>query len=163
MPNAVDEIIAGEQCLSRLDYEKAYRHFVKAVKLNPKEGRAYFGKAEASIGMPKVKPEDIAALYKKAIELEPDNPQFIEAYAVFCMDAGRFNEAESLYNMVAKLDKDNAPYYYSDFAIKFYTIAPQVMENLMDEKGKEIVARKSLDYLLKALQINKEYAKRLLD
>ena len=105
----------------------------------------------------------MAALYKKAIELEPDNPQYLEAYAVFCMESGRFNEAESLYNKIADLDRENAPYYYSDFAIQYYTIAPQVMEHLMDEKGKELVAKKSMNYLLKALTIDKEYAKRLLD
>jgi len=37
------------------------------------------------------------------------------------------------------------------------------MESLMDDKGKEIIARKSLDYLLKALKIEKDYAKRLLE
>jgi hypothetical protein len=79
------------------------------------------------------------------------------------MDLGRFNDAETVYNKIAEIDGDNAPYYLSDFAIRYYTLAPVVMESFMDEKGKEIIAKKSLDYLLKALKIEKDYAKRLLE
>jgi tetratricopeptide (TPR) repeat protein len=161
--DAEGELIAGEQELGRLDYEKAFKHFSNAIKLNPKEPRAYFGKAESSVGMPKVKPEEVASLYKKAIELDPKNPMFLEAYANFCMEAGRFNEAEEFYNKVSELDSDNAPSYYTDFAIKYYTYAPQVMAEMLDDQGKEIIAKKSLSYLLKAMNIDKEYAKRLLD
>ncbi|MCK5548155.1 MAG: tetratricopeptide repeat protein [Thermoplasmata archaeon] len=163
MPNVNNDLMAGEQYLSRMEYSKAHKHFSKAIKQNPKEGRAYFGKAEASIGVPKADAEEVASLYKKAIDLDSKNPQFIEAYAVFCMDMGHFNEAETLYSKVAELDEDNAPYYYTDFAIRYYTRAPQLMESLMDEQGREIIARKSLSYLLKALSIDGKYAKKLLD
>ncbi len=161
--DAESELMAGEQELGRLDYEKAFKHFSNAIKLNPKEPRAYFGKAESSVGMPKVKPEEVAELYKKAIDLDPKNPMFLEAYANFCMEAGRFNEAEEFYNKVSEIDGDNAPSYFTDFAIKYYTYAPQIMAEMLDDKGKEIIARKSLTYLLKAMNMDKEYAKKLLE
>ena len=160
---AEDELLAGEQKLSRLDYENAFKHFSNAIKLNPNDARAYFGKAESSVGMPKVKPEEVATFYKKAIELDPNNPQFLEAYAAFCMEAGRFNEAESAYLKAAELDAENAPYYFSDFAITYNMLAPIIMAELMDEQTKDLVAKKSLSYLLMALKMDKEYAKKLLE
>ena len=35
MASADDEIAAGEQALSRLDYDGAYKHFDKATKADP--------------------------------------------------------------------------------------------------------------------------------
>src|SRR5207244_670681 len=58
-------------------------------------------------GVPKVEPEEILGLYKKAIDLDGENPQFRDALASFCVDLGRFNDAEEQYNAAAKLDQEN--------------------------------------------------------
>ena len=162
MPGADEEIAAGEAKLSQLDYEAAYKHFEKAAKLDPKNPIAHFGKAEAALGVPTVEADAILASYRKAIELEPDNPQFHEAVASLCMDLGRFNEAEQAYGKAAELDKDNAAFYYSEFAIHYRNKAPVVMEQFLDEKTKDMIASKALSYALKALSMDKDEARRLL-
>ncbi|MCJ2511802.1 MAG: hypothetical protein KAS60_03135 [Thermoplasmata archaeon] len=162
MKEVEEEIADGERLLGMYQYDEALKHFNKATKMAPENARGFFGKAEASIGNPKAKPEKIADLYKKAIELEPDNPQYIEAYASFCMDVGRFNEAEQFYVKASELDSESAPYYLSEFAIQYYLKAPIIMERFLDEKTKDMIASKSLEYLLRALGIERDEALRLL-
>lgn len=159
---ADQEIAEGERLLSQLDYEGAFKHFDKAARLDPKNALAHFGKAESALGIPTVEAEEIAALYRKAIDLESGNPQFLEAYASFCMDLGRFNEAEQYYNQAAEIDVDNAHFYLSEFAIGYRKRAPIVMEKFLDEKTSDMIAQKSLTYMLKALNMSKEEARRLL-
>ncbi len=162
MAGADEEIALGEQALSRLDYEAAYKHFDKAAKGDAGNAVAYFGKAEAALGMPKVEAEDILSLYKKALELDTENPQYLDAIAAFCMDLGRFNEAEEHYNRAAQLDEDNAPYYWSEFAIQYARKAPVIMEQFLDDKTRDMIRTKALTYALKALAIEKDDAKRVL-
>ncbi|MFQ6106590.1 MAG: tetratricopeptide repeat protein [Thermoplasmata archaeon] len=162
MKEADEEIANGERLLGMSQYDEALKHFNKATKMDPTNARGFFGKAEASFGNPKVKPEDITELYKRAIELDPENPQYLEAYASFCMDAGRFKEAEEYYVKASELDPDSAPYYLSEFAIQYYARAPVIMEKFLDEKTKDMIASKSLEYLLRALGIEREEAVRLL-
>jgi len=162
MPSAEDEIALGEQALSALDYDAAYKHFDKATKEDPKNAVAFFGKAESALGVPKVEAEEILALYKKAIELDAENPQYHDALASFCVDLGRFNEAEEHYNKAAALDGDNAPFYWSEFAIQYARKAPVVMEQFLDDKTRDMIKAKSLAYALKALGVDKDDAKRLL-
>lgn len=162
MTDAEKEIADGERLLGMFQYDEALKHFKKATEMDPTNARGFFGKAEASIGNPKIKPEEIADLYKKAIELDPENPQYLEAFASFCMDAGRFNEAEQFFVQASELDPDSAPYYLSEFAIQYYAKAPIIMEKFLDEKTKDLIASKSLEYLLKALGIERDEALRLL-
>src|SRR2546425_893623 len=84
--SAENDISAGEQALGQLDYDAAYKHFDKATKADPTNAVAFFGKAEAALGVPKVEPEEILGLYKKAIDLDGENPQFRDALASFCVD-----------------------------------------------------------------------------
>ncbi len=164
MVDASEEMAAGEQLLAKLDYDEAYKHFEKAAKLEPANAAAYFLKAEAALGLPKMEAETILGLYKKAIELDPQNPQFLDAFASFCIDLGRFNDAEQAYLKAAQLDPDNASFYYMDFAINYNQKAPQIFESrlALDEKTKDIIRRKALDYALKALGLEKGETKRLL-
>ncbi len=162
MPGAEEEIASGEQALSALDYDAAYKHFEKAIKADPESSVAYFGKAEAALGVPKVEAEEILGLYKKAIELGPENPQYLDAIASFCMDLGRFNEAEEFYNKAAKIDADNASYYWSEFGIEYAQKAPVIMEQFLDDRTRDMIKTKALTYALKALGMEKEDAKRLL-
>ena len=162
MSGADEEIAAGETALGKLDYDGAFKHFDKATKLDGKNPIAFFGKAEAALGIPTLEADDILSWYRKAIELEPENAQFHEAIASLCMDLGRFNEAEQSYNKAAELDKDNAPFYYSEFAVHYRNKAPVVMEQFLDEKTKDMIAQKALAYALKALNMERDEAKRLL-
>jgi len=162
MPSADEELAAGEAALSKLDYDAAFKHFDKAAKADPKNAIAFFGKAEAALGIPTEEADHILSWYRKAIKLEPLNAQFQEAIASLCMDLGRFNEAEQAYTKAAELDKDNASFYYSEFAIHYRNKAPVIMEQFLDDKTRDMIAQKSLNYLLKALNMEREEAKRLL-
>jgi tetratricopeptide (TPR) repeat protein len=162
MAGADEDIAQGEQALGQLDYETAYKHFDRAAKADAGNALAFFGKAEAALGLPKVEAEEILALYKKALDLDKDNPQYLDAIAAFCMDLGRFNEAEEHYNRAAQVDEDNAPYYWSEFAIQYARKAPVVMEQFLDDKTRDMIRTKALTYALRALAIEKEDAKRVL-
>ncbi len=157
-----DEMAAGEQALVALDYDKAYAHFEKATKSQPNDATAWFGKAESSLGMPKIEAENIVGFYKKAIELDPKNPQFKEAFASLLMDMGRFNEAEQQFNQAAEIDSENAPYYWLGFAVEYAAKAPVVMEQFLDDKTRDMIALKSLSYALKAIRLSRDDAKRIL-
>ncbi|QLH75307.1 MAG: tetratricopeptide repeat protein [Methanomassiliicoccales archaeon] len=152
----------GFQLMSEGEYQSALSKFDKAIKVDPKNAEAYLAKADAAVLVPKVSQEEIEALYKKAIELQPDNPFMYQSYAAFCMDVGKFNEAESAYLKAAEVDPENAPYYYSEFGVEYYKKAPVVYEQHLDEKTKEIIARKSLKYLLKSIGLDEAAAKKLL-
>jgi len=162
MAGADEEIQAGERALSALDYSEAYKHFDKASKADPKNPVAWFGKAEAALGLPKMEADEILSFYKKAVELEPEQPQFLEALASFSMDMGRFNDAETFYNKAAEVDAENAAYYWSEFAVNYKAKAPVAMEQFLDDKTRDMIAQKALTYALKAITLTKEDAKRLL-
>jgi len=152
----------AQEALADGDFEKAVSKFNKVIKADPKCAEAHFGKAEAAIGVPKMSVEDVQASYKKAVEFDPKNPIYQSSYAAFLVETGRFNEAEAAYNMAAELDPDNARYYYSEFGMEYAIKAPIVMEKFLDEKTKDMIMVKGLKYLLKAVGMTEEDAKRLL-
>src|SRR5207245_86618 len=100
------------------------------------------GWLRADRAVPKVEAEEILGLYKKAIELDGENPAYRDALASFCVDLGRFNEAEEQYNAAAKLDEENAPFYWSEFAIQYARKAPVVMEQFLDDKTRDMIRQK---------------------
>lgn len=152
----------GFQAMSEGEYQTALSKFDKAIKLDPKNAEAYLAKADAGVLVPKVSQEEIEALYKKAIELQPDNPFIYQSYAAFCMDIGKFNEAETAYNKAAENDPDSAPYYFSEFGVEYFRRAPIVYEQHLDDKTREIIAKKALKYLLKSIGLDEAAAKNLL-
>ncbi|MDD1770629.1 MAG: tetratricopeptide repeat protein [Methanomassiliicoccales archaeon] len=150
------------QHMSAGEYQQAFSKFEKAIKANPNNAEAYYGKAEAGVLLQKVGSEEIIALYKKAIALDPKNPFYYSSLGSFCIDAGQFNEAESAYNKAAEVDPDVAPYYYSEFAVEYNRRAPEVMEQFLDDTTRAMMKKKSLMYLLKSIGMTTEEAKRLL-
>jgi len=156
------DLMDAQESLANGDFETAVSKFNKVLKADPKCADAYFGKAEAAVGVPKMTPDEVIALYKKAVELDPKNPIFHSSYAAFLLEIGRFNEAEAAYVKAAEFDPDNARYYYSEFGVEYILKAPVVMEKFLDDKTKEMIAKKGLKYLLKAAGMTEEDAKRLL-
>ena len=112
--------------------------------------------------MPKVKVDDIMEMYQKAVELDPDNVYFITILGSFCSDIGRFNEAEQYYTKATELDEENASLYFSEFAIAYFTKAPIIMEKFLDDNTRKMIKKKSLIYMLKALDMDEAEAKELL-
>ena len=156
------DLMDAQEAMASGDFDGAVSKYNKVLKADPKCADAYFGKAEASVGVPKMSPDEVIALYKKAVELDPKNPIFQSSYAAYLIEIGRFNDAEIAYLKAAELDPDNARYYYSEFGVEYILRAPIVMEKFLDDKTKGMILKKGLKFLLKAAGLTEEDAKRLL-
>lgn len=143
------------------EFPAAVKKFNKIIKADQKCAEAYFGKAEAAVGDPNVSIEDAIECYKKALEFDEGNPIYWSSYASFLMDQGRFNDAEAAYNRAAEIDPDNARYYHSEFGVDYAYRAPIVMEKFLDDKTRDMIKKKSLQYLLKSIGMTEDDAKRL--
>jgi len=174
MEDLEQEISEAHNLIASGDFAGAVRKFNKIIRANPNSAEAYFGKAEAAIGDPSVSPEETLECYRKALSLDPKNPLYWSSYAVFLIEQNKFEEAEAAYNKAAETDPDNAPFYFSEFAVEYALRAPSSMRAFLegkdvDEKMKEVlqkkeesIKRKALQYLLKSIGITAEEAKRLL-
>ena len=156
------ELMKAEQLLAQFEYDKARKKFNDVLKEDPGNPAAHFGKAEAMLGNPKAKVEDIMESYQKAFELDPENVYYLTTLGSFCSDIGRFNEAEEYYNKATELDEENASLYFSEFAIAYFTKAPIIMEKFLDDNTRKMIKKKSLVYMLKALDMDESEAKELL-
>jgi len=162
MSEAEKEILAGERKLAEMDFSGAISRFRKAIKLDPRAAPAYFGKAEAALGIPKVPVEEVIGDYRKAIELEPDNAFFKARLGAFCLEVGQWEMAEESYNEAARVDPENRYLYFSEFGLEFYYSWMAMNEDEISEADREPVVRKSLGYLIRSLDLDETTAKRLL-
>ena len=162
MADIEKDMMKAETLLAQFEYEKARKKFNDVIKADPKNAMAYFGKAEATLGMPKAKIENIMELYQKAFELEPDNVYYLTTLGSFCSDIGRFNEAEQYYTKATEIDEENASVYFSEFAISYFIKAPIIMEKFLDDNTRKMIKKKSLVFMLQALDMTEEEAKELL-
>jgi tetratricopeptide (TPR) repeat protein len=162
MPDAEKEIMAGERKLAEMDFKTALSKFKRAIKLDPKQPAAHFGKAEAALGVPKVPAEEIIADYQKAIELEPDNPFYLARLGSFSLEAGQWELAEDSYNRAAEADPENSYLYFSEFGLEYYYSWLAKMGEEATETDREPVVRKSLQYLIRSLDLDEASARKLL-
>ena len=162
MSEAEKEIQAGERKLAEMDFPAALSKFKKAIKLDPKASAAYFGKAEAALGVPKVPAEEVISDYQQAIELEPENAFYLARLGSFCLEVGQWELAEESYNRAAGVDSDNAYLYFSEFGLEFYYSWMSKFGEDAPEVDQEPVVRKSLLYLIRSLDLDEASAKRLL-
>ena len=156
------DLMDAQELLAGGEFDKAVAKYNKIIKADPKCAEAHFGKAEASVGVPKLTPEDVMESYKKAVELDPKNPIYQSSYGAYLVEIGRFNEAEAAYLKAAELDPDNARYYYSEFGVEYTMRAPVVMEKFLDDNTRDMIMKKGLKYLLKAAGMSEDDAKRLV-
>lgn len=156
------DLMDAQELMASGEFEKAVAKYNKVIKADPKCAEAHFGKAEASVGVPKLTPEDVMESYKKAVELDPRNPIYQSSYGAYLVEIGRFNEAEAAYLKAAELDPDNARYYFSEFGVEYTLRAPVVMEKFLDDNTRDMIMKKGLKYLLQAAGMSEDDAKRLL-
>ncbi|MEW5748860.1 MAG: tetratricopeptide repeat protein [Candidatus Thermoplasmatota archaeon] len=156
------DLMDAQELMAAGEFDKAVAKYNKVIKADPKCAEAHFGKAEASVGVPKLTPEEVMESYKKAVELDPKNPIYQSSYGAYLVEIGRFNEAEAAYVKAAELDPDNARYYFSEFGVEYTLRAPVVMEKFLDDNTRDMIMRKGLKYLLKAAGMSEDDAKRLM-
>ncbi len=162
MSDAEKEILAGERKLAEGDFDAAISKFRKAVKLDPNSPSAYFGRAEAALGVPKIAVEEIISDYQKAIELEPENPFYHARLGSFCLEAGNWELAEESYNMAAERDPENAYLYFSEFGLEYYYSWMAKHDDEATDDDRQGVIRKSLGYMIRSLDLTESEAKALL-
>ena len=151
----------AKDLLSYGEFAKAVRKYDKVIKADPTNAEGYFGKAEASIGVPKMKIIEIAALYRKAIESDPDNPFYRVSYGAFCLDHGILQQAEEMYTKAAELDPECAHLHYSELAIGYYKNGIMFLDRQLNKTEEDIV-KTSLKYSIKALNLEPKQAIELL-
>ena len=100
---------------------------------------------------------------KKAIELDPENTDYYSSYGSFCISIGKFEEAEGAYSEAAEMDESNASRYLAEFAVDYYNAVLARYGEIMDDPAARApYAKKALLFMLKALEIEPEEAKKLL-
>ncbi|MCL4325374.1 MAG: tetratricopeptide repeat protein [Candidatus Thermoplasmatota archaeon] len=158
----VKEINQAERYLSQFNSKEALKHYTKASQIDPDAADSYFGIAEASRGIPKIKPEVIIENYMKAIEMDKSNPLYYTSLGNFYLEINRFDDAEKSYNMAAKIDEKNSFLYLSDFAVEVYV---NLMRNIDDESPQselDNARRKGLIAFIKSMGISIDEAMKLL-
>lgn len=162
MVDASKEILAGQRLLAQMKYKEAMSKFNRAIKIDPNNPEAYFGKAEAATCIPKISEEEVIEAYKKAIDLNAKNPLYYQRLGAFYLDIGRFKDAEKCYRKAVEIDSEGAGYYLSELAFEYYQSAIRRLDE--DAKNEELdkIIKNSILYFLQAIDVDPEHAKRLL-
>ncbi len=159
----------GMKAMDSGDFKKALTVFKKLTDEFPEEAECWYLRAECgnyASGMfgAKVAPEDIMDAYKKAIELDTDDRvDYYQSYGSFCISINKYDEAEKAYCEAAEMDESLSPSLYSEFAIEYFNnVMASYGEIMEDPKARAPYAKKALEYMLKALDIEAAEAKELL-
>ena len=82
--------------------------FIKAdVSQTPPPLSSSDVQGEVPTGHPEVNNEQMLQAMKKAVELDPTEPEIVKRYAVALFDAGHFDEAETWFGKAVALDPNN--------------------------------------------------------
>jgi len=152
---------AGVQLASG-EFEKSFRTYRKATEIDPASAPAYFGMAEASMGIPKKTVQEVALLYQKACDLAPENALYYATYGTFCFENGILKKGEECFLKASEIDEENSSLYLSELATSFYHSAVENREkypNMADDD----IRKTALKYILQSFDITKEKAKKLID
>ena len=149
------QIAAGE-------FQKSFNTLKKLLKTDPDVPDAYFGMAEAAVGIPKLTIQDIASYYQKACDLAQDNALFFASYGNFCFENGILKKGEECFMKAAEVDEENSALYLSDLATTYYFSArnyKHMYPNMTDDD----IVQKSLKFIMMAFNIDKSKAKDLIE
>lgn len=144
------------------DFKKAFNSFKKITGTDPDCAEAHYGMAEASIGIPKLKMQDIAVFYEKACNLANENPIYWATYGNFCFENGVIKKGEECFLKAVEVDEENSSLYLSDLATTYHHSANNFM-NHYPNLSKDEISTTSLKYILMAFDIPKDKAKELID
>lgn len=148
--------------LAEMDFKAAFAKFKKGVETDPNNARAYFGRAEAALGLEKVTPGDILRDYRKAAELDPEQAGlYLSSLGAFNVSIGQLSQAEAAYKEAASKDPENAVQYLTDFAVLYYQNKMGESEE-MDKAEMDAIRFQTLVYFCNALGLTPEDAVELL-
>lgn len=161
--SAADKLVEeGEIKLAEMDFKAAFAKFKKAVETDPNNARAYFGRAEAALGLDKVAPGDILRDYRKAAELDPTQAGFyLSSLGAFNLSLGQLVQAEAAFKEAASKDAENAVQYLTDFATSYYQMKMGESEE-MEKAEMDAIRYQTLVHLCHAFGLTPEDAVELL-
>ena len=151
-------VIKAKGLLSDGEFEKAARAFDKVIKAAPDVSVGYFGKAEASIGVPKFSIVEVAQLYKKAIEItrtaqgeeHPSYAASLNNLAALYESMGDYTKAEPLFKEAMEIMRRAVGEDHPDYATSLYNLAR--LHSMKGEYAKaEPIFKQALEIRWKAL------------
>lgn len=144
------------------EFQRSYNTLKKLIREEPDIAEAYFGMAEAAVGIPKLTVQDIASNYQKACDLAPDNALYQASFGNFCFENGILKKGEECFIRAAEIDEENSALYLSDLATSYF-FAAKNFKNMYPAMKEDDIVQKSLKYIMMAFNIGKEKAKSLID
>jgi tetratricopeptide (TPR) repeat protein len=162
MDEVQDLLKKGRELLDKGELKKAFSSFDKAIKLEPENADAHFGKAEAAVGLPKYSIIDIAQFYRNAIKNDPENGYYYLTYGEFCLSNGLLKQAEENYEKAIELDSENSVFYYNDLAYGYYNNGTLFLDRQLNMTHEDVV-KDSIGYFLKAFKLDDKAAKQILE
>jgi len=162
MSEAEELLKKGRELLDKGELKKAFSTFDRLIKLDPTNPDAYFGKAEASVGLPKYSIIDVAQFYREAIKHDPENGYYYLTYGEFCLSNGLLKQAEENYEKAVELDPENAVFYYNDLAYGYYKNGTLFLDRQLNMSHEDVV-KNSLNYFLKAFKLDEKSALTILN
>jgi tetratricopeptide (TPR) repeat protein len=158
-----DELLKkARELLDKGDLKKAFSTFDKVIKLDSENADAHFGKAEAAVGIPKYSLIDVAMFYREAIKRDPENGYYYLTYGDFCLTNGLLKQAVENYEKAVELDPDNKVFYYNDLAYGYYKYGILFLDRQLDMEHEDVV-KSSIEYFLKAFNLNEKDALNILN
>ncbi|HEY1465277.1 MAG TPA: hypothetical protein VGF44_17820 [Terriglobales bacterium] len=119
---------AGLQALAGKQYENASELLQKASALGQNQPAIWGALAEADTGLAATKPESeqrplllkAVEAYQHAVSLKPNEPAYLNNYALALGKTGRLDEAQKVTNQVISLDPAKAAVYSQNLGIMFH-------------------------------------------
>ena len=162
------KLAAGMKAMEEGDFKKAYSAYKKICAENPNDAECWYYKAEcgnyaSGMGEAKVKDEEIIEAYEKAIELDA-KCEYYESYGLFLISINKFDDAEKIFCEAAEADESRSASLYSEFAVEYFNQVTALYDEIIERQpeAKEKFEKKALEYLLKAIDVTPEEAKKLL-
>jgi len=169
MSKAEELFLKAQVELAEGDVDKAVKSLKASIKADPKFADAHFGLALTYLETDNAKDDDIIKAFTKALEVDDENAEYHLAFGNFLLDIGKFGDAEVQYNLAADLAPEDSGRIYSEFAVLYYDRYLGALEaripddQEIPEQPKMMVEKKALEYLLKAINVDSERAKKLLE
>ncbi len=162
MSEVEDLLKNGHELLNKGELKKAFSSFNKLIKLDTENADAYFGKAEAAVGLPKYSLMDVAMFYREAIKYDQNNAYYYITYGDFCLSNGLLKQAVENYVKAVELDPENAVFYYNDLAYGYYKNGILFLDRQLDMSHDDVV-KTAIGYLLKAFNLDGKNAIEILN
>jgi tetratricopeptide (TPR) repeat protein len=153
--DANDLLLQGKELMEKGEYRKAIKKFDAVIKADPDNADGYFGKAEASVGLPKMSLVDVAQLYRLAIKNDSENPYYYSVYGDFCLSNGLLPQAEENYKKAIEFDSEGAVFHYLDLAFGYYRNGLLFLDRQLNLEQGDII-RKSIEYIFNAFNLDKK-------